>query len=77
MTIPTGLISTLPAALEVIEGEAFANSRLLQFVEIPASVMDIDPVAFSGFSDQLVIITTAGSYAETFAAEHGIICIAR
>jgi len=52
---------------------SFADCAELQFIEIPASVTAIDATAFSG--TDVVIITTAGSAAEEFAAENGLRCV--
>ena len=54
---------------------AFESNESLQFVEIPASVKQIDATAFKDCNKDLVIITTKGSAAETYAAEHSIFCV--
>ena len=43
--------------------------------EIPASVTSIADDAFAG-SERLVIVTAEGSYAQTYATNHGIPCVA-
>jgi len=90
-------IFELPAALKLIEEEAFAYNIFeciaipegctavgarafegnvqLRFIEIPASVTMIDETAFEGCSENLVIVTTSGSVAEAYAAEHSIYCV--
>ncbi|MBQ6927161.1 MAG: leucine-rich repeat protein [Oscillospiraceae bacterium] len=53
-----------------IGARAFADCPNLAFVHIPAATTDISPDAFSGTQD-LTILGQAGSYAETYANEHG------
>lgn len=65
----------IPEECTVIEAATFADCAALRFIEIPATVSSIQSDAFSGCSDQLIIVTPEGSYADTFAKQHGIICI--
>ena len=67
----------LPESCREIGVAAFANCAQLRFVEVPASVTAIDSTAFSGCSDQLVIVTVSGSEAERFAGENGVTCVLR
>ena len=61
--------------VEVIEEDAFSKCDILESVTIPASVTEItDP--FRG-SDNVTIYTPTGSYAETWAAENSIPCVAQ
>ena len=59
----------LPAQTACIESEAFANIPGLTGVYIPAGCTDIAADAFG--DAQIVIYGPAGSYAETFAGQHG------
>ena len=61
-------VLTLPAALTAIESEAFAGLAGVDAVSIPATVTSI---ADDAFDAGIVIITLAGSYAETWANDHG------
>lgn len=65
--IPTGCIS--------IEQNAFAGNAKIRFVEIPASVEFIDDMAFAGCREGLVIVTTEGSFAHSYAQENGILFV--
>ena len=65
----------LPDGCQTIAACAFAYCAQLQVIEIPASVTDIDPTAFAGHMDSLVILTTPGSAAQTFAETYGILCV--
>ena len=65
----------LPEGCLRIEALAFENCANLRFIEIPASVTRIDPSAFTGCSEEMIIVTVSGSTAATFAAEHGFTCI--
>ena len=58
--------------LQVIEANAFRNCTSLEYIAIPDSVMSIDNSAFDGHSEKLVIKSSNGSYAETYASENGI-----
>ena len=61
--------------VEVIEEEAFTQCEMLESITIPASVTEMtDPF---WHSDNVTIYTPAGSYAETWAAENGIPCVAQ
>ena len=61
--------------VEVIEKDAFTLCEMLESVTIPASVTEI--VNPFKHSDNVTIYTPAGSYAETWAAENGIPCVAQ
>ena len=67
----------LPDGCQRIEAGAFRGCTQLQYIEIPASVTAISDTAFEGCSDQLIVITTAGSAAEAFAQKHEISCVLR
>lgn len=61
--------------VEIIEENAFAKCEKLESVTIPASVTEMtDPF---WHSDNVTIYTPAGSYAETWAAENGVPCVAQ
>ena len=64
---------TLPEGMEMLDDQCFYDCEQLEKVYIPASVTEIHENAFSK-SDNITIITTAGSYAETYANENGIPC---
>ena len=66
---------TIEEGVEVIEKGAFRDCEMLESVTIPASVTEITN-PFRG-SDNVTIYTPAGSYAETWAAENGIPCVAQ
>lgn len=61
-------ILTLPASLTVIESEAFTGLPNVDAVSIPATVTSI---ADDAFDTGIVIIAPAGSYAESWANDHG------
>lgn len=63
-------VLTLPASLTVIESEAFAGLANVDAVSIPATVTSI---ADGAFDAGIVIIAPAGSYAESWANDHGFI----
>ena len=67
----------LPDGCQRIEAGAFRGCTQLQYIEILASVTAISDTAFEGCSDQLIVITTAGSAAEAFAQKHEISCVLR
>ena len=67
----------IPDGCTRIEARSFADCAQLLFVEIPASVISIDNTAFDGCSENLVIITAAGSEAVSFAESNNIICVIR
>ena len=67
----------LPDGCQRIEAGAFRGCTQLQYIEIPSSVTAISDTAFDGCSDQLIVITTAGSAAEAFAQKHEIACVLR
>lgn len=62
-----------PDKLEQIGKEAFKDCAALREIYLPASVSFIDETAFDGCSDQLIFYVQSGSYAETFAREHGFV----
>ena len=61
---------------EVIEDDAFAQCELLESITIPVSVTEIIDNPF-WWSENVTIYTPSGSYAEAWAAENGIPCIAQ
>ncbi len=61
--------------VEVIEKEAFEQCGMLESVTIPTSVTEITKPFHN--SDNVTIYTPAGSYAETWAAENGVPCVAQ
>ena len=65
----------LPHGMERIGARAFADCTLLTQITIPSSVKTIAQNAFDGCTDRLVIFTQPDSAAESFSAEHDIICI--
>ena len=58
----------LPASLTAIESEAFKDLSNVEAVSIPATVASI---ADDAFDAGIIIIAPAGSYAETWAENHG------
>lgn len=67
--------AAIPDGCERIGNKAFAQCAALEMAEIPASVTSIADDAFAG-SERLVIVTAEGSYAQTYATNHGIPCVA-
>lgn len=67
---PSGIL-ILPADLTAIESQAFAGLTDVDAISIPATVKSIADDAFEG--SDIVIIAPAGSYAATWAQEHGFI----
>lgn len=67
-------VVTMQDAVISIGDFAFANIPTLQSVEIPRSVSFIGDNAFWG-SENVAIYGTAGSYAESWAGDHGILFI--
>ena len=67
----------IPDGCRQIGSGAFANGTALRFVEIPASVEHIAGDAFGGCSEDLIIVTTAGSKAQEHAGQNGICCVIR
>lgn len=63
---------TIPDSVTSIGDYAFAYSKNLTSVTIPDSVTRISDNAFEDCSENLVIFAKEGSYAETYAAKHGI-----
>ena len=64
---------TLPEGMEYIGASCFGECNQLEKVYIPESVTEIDGDIFYDCGD-VTIVTTAGSYAETYANENGIPC---
>ena len=62
----------IPDSVISIARYAFTDCTGLTSIEIPSSVTSIGDDAFWGCDDNLVIITSAGSYAEKYANENGI-----
>ena len=65
----------IPDGCERIGNKAFAQCAALEMAEIPASVTSIADDAFAG-SERLVNVTAEGSYAQIYATNHGIPCVA-
>ncbi len=65
----------IPTSIESIEEGTFASCFSLEKVTIPGPVTQIAPDAFQS-CPKITIYTPAGSYAETFAKENGIPCVA-
>ena len=63
--------------LKSIGKSAFGVCPKLKEIEIPESVTSIDELAFSGAPDDFKVIGKSGSYAETYAKEHGFEFIAK
>lgn len=61
-------VLTLPASLTVIKSKALKGIPDVDAVSIPATVTTI---ADDAFDPGVVIIAPAGSYAETWANDHG------
>lgn len=61
----------IPSACKSIGSLSFAYCSQLEYIQIPASVTQIAADAFKGCSG-LTICSPAGSYAQTYAQEHGI-----
>jgi len=62
----------IPDSIKKIGIFTFTYCNNLEKVVIPSSVTYIDPEAFSGAPSSVVIWTTSGSYAETYADENDI-----
>lgn len=60
---------TLSSACERIESKAFALCESLLIIKIPSSVTYIAEDAFEG-ADQVMIVTSHGTYADNYAVEH-------
>ena len=58
----------MPDGLTKIESEAFVDLPEIDGVRIPSKVTDI---ADDAFDSTIIIFTSAGSYAATWASEHG------
>ena len=73
-----GIVSVvIPEGCKVIGAGAFKDCDQLRFIEIPASVTEIDASAFDGCGEAMIIVTTSASTAEDFAAAHGFTCVTR
>ena len=69
----TGLTSIeIPDSVTSIGSSAFSWCAGLTSIKIPSSVASIGWGAFLGCNDNLVITTTADSYAAKYAEENGI-----
>lgn len=62
----------LPEGTAHLGAGAFCNCKLLESITIPASVQMIEADCFEGCSDALVLRCVPGSFAEGYAAKHGI-----
>ena len=62
----------IPDGATEIEARAFAGCQNLRYVHIPDSVEMISSTAFEECPEDLVIYGSEGSWAMTFAEEHGI-----
>ncbi len=62
---------TLGGQVRTIGSRAFANCTALKLVVLPGSVTSIAEDAFSG-SGQVVLLCREGSYAHSYAIEHGL-----
>lgn len=65
----------IPDGCERIEANAFSNNAFIRFVEIPVSVEFIDETAFENCPEDLIIVTTEGSFAHRYAQEKGILFV--
>ena len=63
---------SIPDGVTSIGDYVFFECTGLTSIEIPNSVIEIGENAFCDCNDNLVIITSAGSYAEEYAKENGI-----
>lgn len=61
----------LPGTVTELGSDAFRNCTTLKDIYIPASVTEIDDYAMDSGREDLTIHGVKGSYAETWAAEHG------
>jgi len=68
---PSSQELTLPIGTVRIESQAFAGCTNLTCIRIPSSVTFIAEDAFDGLPTTLVIAAPAGSYAASWATEHG------
>lgn len=66
----TGLLE-LPQALTQIGSGAFAQIGDVQKISVPAGVESIAEDAFSGCGEDVIFLCASGSYAQTWATEHG------
>lgn len=68
----SGLTSiVIPDGCEEIGADCFTSCKNLKDIYVPASVYDIGDDAFYTFNDAMVIHTSRGSAADSFAKEHG------
>ena len=63
---------TIPNSVTFIGERTFMGCKSLQSITIPNSVTFIDERTFSKCSEDLTIICSQGSYADTYAKENGI-----
>ena len=63
---------SIPDGVTSIGDYVFFECTGLTSIEIPYSVIEIGEDVFDGCNDNLVIITSADSYAEEYAMENGI-----
>ena len=66
---------SVPDRVAAIGERAFADCPGLWMVAVPSSVEFIDPTAFAGDA-HLTLVCEPGSYAERFAADNGLHCMA-
>lgn len=64
--------AVLNDGLKIIEGASFGGCKNLLELEIPESVIEIQPMTFYNGPENLVIIGKAGSTAEEYANKEGI-----
>lgn len=64
--------AVLNDGLKIIEGASFGGCKNLLELEIPESVIEIQPMTFYNGPENLVIIGKTGSTAEEFANKEGI-----
>lgn len=64
----------IPDGVQTIGIRAFAGCENLERIIIPDSVETIAPDAFEGV-DFLVVYCSAGSYAQQYAREHGLVIV--
>lgn len=57
----------IPGGCTAIKANAFANNIQLRIVEMPSTVEFTDDEAFANWYDNLIIVTTNGSFAYGYA----------
>ena len=67
----------IPYGATTIQAGAFEVCENLKYVVIPANVRSIAGDAFDGCNNDLVIVTTPGSVAESYAEANRISCVTR